>query len=206
MVSGYIHEELVEANYLSPTEAIRLAQRMLVRGIDLLLSRGDLKRLVIPCCFGNHGRTTNKRRISTGAKNSFEWLMYHTLADHYRGESRVEFIIADGAHVYLDCYGVEVRFTHGDDLRYQGGIGGITIPLRKATDSWDQFKRAGLTVFGHWHVLDNYGAWAVGNGSLIGYNAYALSIKARFEPPQQAFFLIDSERKRKTGAFPIFVT
>ena len=45
----------------------------------------------------------------------------------------------------------------------------------------------------------------MGNGSLIGFNAYALSIKARFEPPQQAFFLIDAERKRKTGAFPIFV-
>jgi len=34
------------------------------------------------------------------------------------------------------------------------------------------------------------------NGSLIGYNAFALSIKAEYEPPSQAFFLIDKKRFR----------
>jgi len=205
-ITGYIHDEFVESNFLSPTEAIRLCQGRIISGLDYLLARGDFERIIVPCCFGNHGRTTTRRRITTGAKNSFEWLMFHTIADHFKDEKRLEFVIADGAHIYLEVYGLTVRLTHGDDIRYHGGVGGLTVPLRKAVDAWDVFKRASLSVFGHWHTLDNYGSWAVGNGSLIGFNAYALSIKARFEPPQQAFFLIDAERKRKTGAFPIFVT
>ena len=31
------------------------------------------------------------------------------------------------------------------------------------------------------------------NGSPIGYNALALSVKARFEPPKQGFVMIDEE-------------
>ena len=44
----------------------------------------------------------------------------------------------------------------------------------------------------------------VSNGSLIGYNEYALSIKAKYEPPQQAFFLIDAERGKRHST-PIWV-
>ena len=32
------------------------------------------------------------------------------------------------------------------------------------------------------------------NGSLIGYNNYALSIAAPYEEPRQSFFLVDSHR------------
>jgi hypothetical protein len=42
------------------------------------------------------------------------------------------------------------------------------------------------------------------NGSLIGYNAYALAIKASPEPPVQAFFLIDS-RFGKTVVCPVIL-
>ena len=44
----------------------------------------------------------------------------------------------------------------------------------------------------------------ISNGSLIGYNAFAVKIGASYEPPRQAFCLIDSKRG-KTGVFPIFV-
>ena len=42
------------------------------------------------------------------------------------------------------------------------------------------------------------------NGSLVGYNAYALSIKASYEDPKQALFLIN-KKYGKTGVFPVFV-
>ena len=32
------------------------------------------------------------------------------------------------------------------------------------------------------------------NGSIVGYGAYALRAKCQFEPPKQAFVLIDSKR------------
>jgi hypothetical protein len=42
------------------------------------------------------------------------------------------------------------------------------------------------------------------NGSVIGFNAYAMSIKATPEPPQQFFHLLDS-RRGKTAQCPIWV-
>jgi hypothetical protein len=199
IITGYIHDELEESNQLSPTEEVLFAQELLTAGIHYLLDKAKLKRLIVPCCFGNHGRTTKKRRISTGSRNSFEWLLYRTMQKQFSGEERVEFVVGDGAHLYLEVYGTRVRFTHGDDIRYQGGVGGLTIPMRKAIDSWDRFEDSDLTVCGHWHQL-LYGTDFVVNGSLIGYGPYALSIKARYEPPQQAFFLLDRDYGRTIHA------
>jgi len=42
------------------------------------------------------------------------------------------------------------------------------------------------------------------NGSLIGYNAFALSIKADYEKPKQAFFLVDKKRGKSIVA-PIWL-
>lgn len=196
LISGYIHDELVESNELSPTEASLLAQDLICSGIDFLLEHGDLEKITIPCSYGNHGRTTTKRRHSTGAKNNYEWLMYHQLRRLYADEPRVEFYIADGAHLYLEVYDWTLRFHHGDDVRYQGGVGGLTIPLRKATDSWNIGRHADITCIGHWHQFFDCN-YAVVNGSLIGYNAFALGIKARYEPPMQGFFLLDRDRGKR---------
>jgi hypothetical protein len=57
---------------------------------------------------------------------------------------------------------------------------------------------------GHWHQLVDYGDVTV-NGSLIGYNAYAMSVRAKPEPPQQAFYVLDSKRGKSCRA-PIWVT
>jgi hypothetical protein len=203
LITGYLHEEQVESNPLSPTEEMLLAQPKLVAGIDFLLERGGIEKLTVVCNYGNHGRTTKKPRISTGAKNSFEWLMYHNLRRHYAKEERVDFVVASGSHVYVDVLGSMCRFTHGDSVRYSGGVGGLSIPLRKAIDSWDSFRKARYTFLGHWHQRVDYG-FAVVNGSVIGYNAYALHIKARYEEPQQAFVLIDKDHG-KTISAPVFV-
>lgn len=196
MISGYIHDELMESNELSPTEATLLAQDVISSGIDFLLEHGDLEKIIIPCSYGNHGRTCTKRRHSTGAKNSYEWLMYHQLRLLYRDNPRVEFHVADGAHLYYEVYDWTLRFHHGDDVRYQGGVGGLTIPLRKATDSWNIGRHADFTIIGHWHQFFDAN-FAVVNGSLIGYNAFALGIKARYEAPAQGFFLIDRDRGKR---------
>jgi len=151
------------------------------------------RRNGIPLVSGN---TTTKRRHSTGAKNNYEWLMYHQLRRLYKDEPRVEFHIADGAHLYMEIYDWTLRFHHGDDVRYQGGVGGLSIPLRKATDSWNIGRHADITIIGHWHQFFDCN-YAVVNGSLVGYNAFALGIKARYEPPMQGFFLMDRDRGKR---------
>lgn len=197
MITGYIHEELQESNFLSPVKAILFCQELISSGINYLLKETGVPRITIVCNYGNHGRTTEKRRIATSADNSFEWLMYHTLAKQYVGNSRVKFHIANGSHVYLEVMDHTVRFHHGDEIKYNGGIGGITIPFRKAVDAWNRTRHADVTVIGHYHQWMGDNADLVVNGSLIGYNAYAQSIKASFEPPRQGFFVLDPDRGKR---------
>jgi hypothetical protein len=198
-MSGYIHEELVENNSMSPVEALVWVQERILKGINTLRKHGGFKRIIIPCCYGNHGRTTQKSRISTGAKNSFEWLMYKWLAQTVT--DGVEWQIASGYHTYIEVYGKTIRLHHGDGLKFQGGVGGLTIPVEKAIASWNRGYYADLDIFGHWHQMQQNPKW-ISNGCLIGYGPYALSIKAPYETPQQTFFLFDSKRGR-TGTWPI---
>lgn len=205
IVTGTIHPDIAESHQTTQMGEVRYAKELLVVGIDFILKNTDLKRLLIPCCFGNHGRTTMKPRISTAAGYNLEWLMYHSLADIYRarGEKRVEFVVTSGEHLYIDVYSQVIRFHHGDSIPYYGGVSGLTLPMTKAIKNWDTFKRADQTVIGHYHQL-LFGPDFVCNGSNLGYSAYALHVKARFEKPQQAFFLMDS-RKGRTVMCPIDV-
>jgi transposase-like protein len=204
LISGYIHDELVEGNSLSPTEAIIFAQQLLERGLRYLLEAcPGLTRIVVPCCCGNHGRTTVKSRVATVTRNSFEWLMYRTLQERFAHESRLQFHVADGAMLYLPVAGQTLRLMHGDQVRYAGGVGGLSIPLRKAVDAWDSFRRADLTCLGHYHQLADYG-FAVSNGSAIGYGPYAEFVKGRWESPKQAAFLLDEERGLSTGVARVY--
>lgn len=201
-ISGNIHDELMETAELLPVEAMIFAEELLEAGILYLLKHTEVD-LVIPCCAGNHSRITRKQRISTEYGNSLETIMYHHLAKRFARNKRVTFVIADSYHLYLPIYeNYTIRFHHGHYIRYGGGVGGIYIPARKALAQWQKIRKADLDVFGHFHNLKMDGDLFVLNGSLIGYNDFALSIKADYEKPKQAFFLVDRKRG-KTGFYPI---
>lgn len=202
-ISGYIHPELAETGQLAPAEAIVWWWARVLGGIQLLLAEFPELEIEIPCTVGNHERTTEKIRVATRVENSFGFIAYAMLRESLKNEKRVRLYLAAGAHVYAEVWDWKIRGTHGDDIRYQGGVGGLSIPLRKAVDAWNETSRADYTVFGHWHQHCDLN-WAVGNGSLIGYAPYSLWIKARYEPPSQAFFLIDRERG-KDYVSPIWV-
>ena len=160
------------------------------------------RRNGIPIVSGN---TTIKKRFSTSHKNSYEWMMYKTIEKVYRSNSKVKFIVENGYHTYLPVYpGFTIRFHHGDNIRYAGGVGGITIPVNKAIAQWERSRHADLDIFGHFHQqMMDCGSF-VSNGSLIGWNAFAIAIKAAYDIPRQSFLVIDQE-KGKICDWPIFV-
>ncbi len=203
-INGYIHEEMMEENSLSPTESILLAKRLLISGIDFLLAEcPEVKQLVVPCCIGNHGRTTQKMRISSAHKNSYEWLLYKDLEMHYEKDSRVKFLVSNSYLNYVECYKYLLRFHHGEAIRYSGGIGGLSIPTLKAIASWNKSIPAYLDVFGHFHQSNESSSF-ISNGSLVGYNPYATFIKAPYETPMQSMFVINQNYGRILSA-PIFL-
>ena len=193
LMTGFIHEELMEGNALSPTETIRWLLPRLRDGIHTLLETLDLTHIEIPCSYGNHGRTTAKPRVSTGYANSFEWLMYHSLADAFRDEPRVHFEITNSPHQYVEVYNRTLHFHHGDSLKYMGGVGGLGIPLLKAVPQWNSVRFAEYHNVGHFHQLIDFGP-AMCNGSLIGFGGYSQHIRAAFEEPAQAMYFVDKTR------------
>lgn len=193
LITGFIHPELKESNYLSPTEASLFVQDRLCAGIDFLLKQKCVKTILIPTCHGNHGRTTEKPRTSTAYKNSYEWLLYNQMAKLYRNEPRVEWKIAKGIHNWVDVQKHGVRFHHGDNIKYQGGVGGITIPVNKKIAQWNKARTASLDIFGHYHQFFNHWPRWISCGCLIGYNAYAQSIGAEPQEPTQPFIVMSKE-------------
>lgn len=202
-ITGYIHDELAESNYLSPIEAILKAYGLMTGGIDFILKEGQFSQILIPCTVGNHGRTTKKMRIATATKTSYEWLLYHFAAMRYANEPRIKFNIADGYFSFAEIYSTTIRLHHGHGIKYHGGVGGVTIPLNKAIAQWNKAKKADLDVLGHWHERQQAKNFVI-NGSVIGYNAYAIQIKAGYELPCQSFFLIHPDWG-KTVEIPIFL-
>jgi len=192
LMTNQLHRDQVETGAGTPMEEVLFLADQITGGINFLLTQGfDLIQL--PCCDGNHGRNTEKLQSANRVKHSYEWLLYSILARQYAGDKRVQFDIAEGQLLYTKLYGRTIRWTHGDALKYNGGIGGLTIPVRKAIAEWDKGCKADMTFFGHWHT-SHLDRMFCSNGSIVGYAPYAVSIKASFEAPQQAFMLFDSKR------------
>ncbi len=201
-ISGNIHEELLETTELRPIDAIIHAENLLIGGIDYILKNTNVN-LIISGHVGNHTRITKKVHIATEKGNSLETIMYKHMENRYRGNKRVKFLIADGYLSYLNLFNAyTICFQHGHAVKFGGGIGGLTIPMNKAIAQWEKLKHADLYILGHYHQFIDGGNFIV-NGSLIGYNAFAVFIKAGFERPKQSFFLVSKKYGCKTVTTPV---
>ena len=150
-ITNHLHPDNVETNLLSPPEALAYVHAALVTGIRYLLQDKELERIVVPCNDGNHGRMTDKMRSSSRCAMSLETMLYGFLAREFEKEPRVQFIIAQGSHLYYEVYGRTIRYVHGDETKYGGGVGGITVPIYRAMAKWQTVRQADLTCLGHYH-------------------------------------------------------
>ncbi len=200
MISGMIHPELAEENSLHPLAAIRWIGERLRRFIDC--ASDNAREVIVATSCGNHGRTTEKMR-SNEADTSYEHHLYLTM-QAAETRANVRWQVGEGHLNYLDLDGFVVRFSHGHSVKYQSGIGGIHVPLKKKIAAWDTTRRADLTCIGHWHQF-SAGRNYVTNGSVIGQSAYAVKIGADgSESPAQAAIVIDHKRNEITKAFRLF--
>lgn len=201
MISNSIHEDLAESNLLPPIDAAMRCAEYLTSGLTYLLAetKAHGATIHVPCHTGNHGRTTKERRVSTEAGYSLERMIYALVAKHFRGEPRITFSVSLGPLSYVDAYGHIVRFCHGHQIRYQGGLAGLFAPAYRTIGRWDKGRTAHLTVFGHHHTKLDGGTF-LANGSLIGYGPFSMHGGYAFEEPSQQFFLMDKRRGRTVSA------
>ncbi len=130
-------------------------------------------------------------------------MIYQILAEHYKNDPIIKFEIRDANIDYCTIYDKVIRYMHGAEVRYSGGVGGVEIPIYKAIAQWDKARKADYTFLGHYHTAKAGENWVM-NGSLIGYNLFAESCKFSYQSPRQQMVLIDSKHGMQCTR-PIFV-
>lgn len=201
-ISGAIHEPLLPICQLQPMQAILEVQELLIGGIEMLRRETKLP-IYVPCTVGNHSRTSKKVWIATEQGFSLEYMMYKNMENYFKRDPGVHFVVSESQHCYVKVYNFNLRFLHGTQFLYNGGVGGFTIPVNKKIKIWNNAMPCYYTFAGHLHQLFDGNPNFLINGSLIGYNTFALSIGAEFQRPCQAMTII-SKKWGKAGVSPIF--
>lgn len=198
-INNMLYEDMKIGNYGMPTEEVLYALDLICPGIDMIAEHGDLDEIRLVCVSGNHARTQKELMVDNAAVGTYEWLMYKFMEKYIyeSGEkfgTKITFQIANGYHNLAQVYDWTIRYHHGEWVRYQGGVGGLTIPMNKAIDAWNKAPvKVHYDVFGHWHDYLEPGNFLC-NPSLIGYTPYSIRIKARYSRPMQTVHVVDSKR------------
>lgn len=204
MFSGDIHEELTATNEDTLLGSLDYWLDHLAAVIGMLAD--EFGKIHVPVVVGNHSRRTRKPRSKLRARDNFDWFLGRALARLFAGDARVTFDVSEAADCLIPSYGHTVMLTHGDQARGGGGIGGIWPPIMRLDARKRQRQAAfampyDLLIMGHWHQLV-FGPSFVVNGSLKGYDEYAMTENFGFEPPAQAAWLMTPEHG-KTWTAPL---
>ncbi len=191
LLSGNIHEELVESNEAPIQVSMRVLTDILIEGIGTLAD--EFKKIHVPCVTGNHGRMHKKPRAKNRAFENFEWTVYQNLATYFKRDSRVTFDVADGSDAFFNVYQSRFCLTHGDQFRGGDGIGGIMVPIMRGAAKKQVRQQAisdpfDVLMMGHWHQYIHQNRLVI-NGSVKGYDEYAYQNNFGFEPPMQALWV-----------------
>ena len=191
-IHGFIHEEYLRTNYMTPIEASMFVTEILKDGIQLILEDGKFKDITVICKVGNHSRTTNKVYTDEEAKHSYEWGIYHILRKHF---STIKWVIDESYFTYLNVYDKVLRFHHGHGFRYLGGVGGIYVPWMRYIYKINKQKPADMDFIGHWHTREFLASGGgIINGSVCGIDPYSIRMGFPAEPPTQTFQILDAKR------------
>lgn len=197
--SGDIHEELRRTNEATIAESVAHWLDPLRAAIAAVVE--TYGKVTVDVVAGNHGRNPLERRSPAKgrARDNFDTLMGWLLARDFQGDSRVEFVVAEGTDLIRPVYTTKYLLTHGDQARGGSGIAGALSPLmllahRKGKKQSAVGQPYDVMVVGHWHqYMHLAGQGLIVNGSLKGMDEYAAVSNFPFEPPQQALWITTPE-------------
>lgn len=200
--NSQLHHHSEMTTSMSPMEETLFSRELLKKFINTIGEYGDFKKIVVACTRGNHSRITHKMISSVDYRMNYETILYNILRSDFESQN-MEWTIPDSEIAEVEVYGNVLRIIHGHQVKYQGGVGGLTIPLNKYIMRMDQINKAQYNFVHHYHNLSYPTNNTTVNGSIIGYDPYAMSIGCSYQPPMQSFQLMDSKR-RITIKAPIF--
>ena len=194
MMSGNIHDELTETNDGTTIDHVLELFDQMIWTISTLADK--FGKVFIPTCYGNHSRMYQQYRNKEAAHLSFDWLLYNMLEKHFKNnkDDRIQFLIPTGFDTYYKIFDTSYLLTHGDRLGVRGGtgivgmLGPIARGVQKVRSEYANFgKSIDYVIMGHYHQYISIKG-AIVNGSLKGYDEYAMSNRFAFEIPKQALW------------------
>lgn len=196
MIGGYIHPELEQTNSMSPMRGVNFVKNLIISGLKYLHDQlPELEKITVIGICGNHSRTTKKMQFSNGFEMNYEYFMYkdieHTLT--LMGLTKFSFIIPESEFAYIDVYGKKVLFAHGHQFCTAGGIGGIYPPMMRWYAKMNQTIKIDKAFLGHYHQMV-YTKEVCVNGSLKGFDAFAMGHGLAYEEPQQTYVILNEKR------------
>ena len=209
LVSGDIHEELVETNELSTYDTVLETAPWIARGISMLAE--EFKNVHVVSAPGNHGRNSKRPRHKKRSANNADTLLAKLVAWRLEDAPHVVFDIPASTDVDFEIYGNVFSLEHGDNLRFAGtseigALGPVKRgSLRKTKKRQEQRRPVKYNLFGHFHqYVPAHTQGFVMNGSLKGYDEFASDGQFAPEPAQQALMVVTPEHGITIEA-PVFV-
>lgn len=209
-ISGDIHDEFRETNALSPNPAIKdLAEKELWGITKLADAFGQVRVISVP---GNHDRTVLKPPSKRYADLSWDDILSWHLEAIFRErkDERVSFFTPRSGEARFKIYQIWFLLTHGDRIGSKGGQGFVgpaaTIMrgIKKTRDFYARIQKpVDYVLTGHFHTsMELPGGFSC--GSAVGFNEYAMRLKADPEPPQQLLLFVHPTRGI-TARWPIYL-
>ena len=208
-ISGDIHDELRETNFLTPTDSVLDVAKM--RTQMLKAFEAEYGNVWAVSVMGNHGRTTQKVRSKGCASLNFDTLIARIVAQQFEGKKNFTFTTPKSGEAYLDINKHKFLAMHGDKIGCRGGQGfiGPSAPIGRGqsktrTSYFATKEPVDWILIGHFHVpmmLEH----VIANGTLVGYSQYAKDLKAEPAYPSQTLFYVD-ETYGMTDYSRIYVT
>jgi hypothetical protein len=194
-ISGYIHEELAQCNGLTPIEATLEAQSIIFGGLKYVCETTNLKSIKFIGIVGNHSRITKKIQHANGFKMSYEYIMYKNIESQSKmmglpiefciPESELAVVNTPDNKTFVFCHGYQIK--GGGN----GTVCGIYPALNRLALKWGKVLKQDKIYLGHFHQCVSINN-AVVNGSIIGYNSFALTNGMLYEEPAQMYEVFDS--------------
>jgi len=204
LANGELREESVATNLLGPIDEIYFAQALILGMIDKLVDAvGPKVQLLVPVIYGNHGRLTEKLQYKRIKETSVEYILALNLNAQYKDTPNVDVRVSDGNQQIVDLFGHKVRLHHGNAATYNRGTGGIYPSVKTLIRTWNSAQPCAFDMFGHFHGYTAPVEFLC-NGSLCGYNEYAIARGFQYGPACQGATIVDAIHGRR-GSWPIYV-
>jgi hypothetical protein len=151
--------------------------------------------IIVKAVVGNHDRTREQKTYVNPGKNSWTWVIYHTLKmlTEVAGYKHVTWDIPEKSFTTYEIYGTLVAYEHADSVRsitkkgFSDRINDITAQLGRVVHCYRG---------GHWHEHTEFDAGRIIiNGSVCGQDGYSEERGFNSNPGQVVNYYIPTDRR-----------